>query len=96
VALKPRDLGPGIPNETTVLTGAGWRHPINGIPGIVSVITVIAAATVPGVLQIRTADPSPLVDDTAWFVRDGGSPQSVVVRFRIGGVTHEAPLFTLP
>lgn len=46
------------------------------------------------VQQALTADPSPLVDGMVWYFDDGGSPASLVLRWRKAGVTYEFPIGT--
>ena len=44
--------------------------------------------------EILTVDPSPLVNDTWWIFRDGGTPETVFLKVRIGGVTTAFPIGT--
>lgn len=44
---------------------------------------------------VLTADPGSPADDTWWVVRDGGSPQAVALKVRIGGVTYTLAEITL-
>lgn len=58
-------------------------------------IAVIFGSSNTGVLQILTANPSTLVDETGWLFDDGGTPSSISLRVRKGGVTYDLPIGTL-
>lgn len=46
------------------------------------------------VLPVRTADPASPVNGTFWLFDDGGSPASLSLRWRKGGVTYDFPIGT--
>lgn len=54
-------------------------------------LLVVEGATV----GILTADPGSPADDTWWVVRDGGSPQAVAIKVRIGGTTYTLAEITI-
>ncbi len=59
--------------------------------GLITALANVAIAA-PSVMAILTVDPSPLVNDTAWWFRDGATPETVSVKVRIGGVTTTFPI----
>lgn len=45
-------------------------------------------------LPVYTVDPSSPADDTAWILRDGGTPETYYFKTRRAGVTLQLPLGT--
>lgn len=45
-------------------------------------------------MEVRTTDPGSPADDTAWWFRDGGAPESLSLRVRRDGVTEDIPIWT--
>jgi hypothetical protein len=47
-----------------------------------------------GIVPVQAADPASPVNGTVWFFDDGGSPASLSIRWRKGGVTYDFPIGT--
>ena len=48
-----------------------------------------------GTLIVLTADPSAPANGEAWLFDDGGSPDTISLKYRKGGVTHAITLGTI-
>jgi hypothetical protein len=48
-----------------------------------------------GSLFVLATDPTSPVDGQAWLLTDGGSPETILLRIRRGGLTYTLPLGTL-
>ena len=49
----------------------------------------------PSVFTVLTSAPGSPTDGTGWFFDDGGTPATVSLQYRKGGVTYDIPLGTI-
>ena len=73
-----------MPLPTYVLDQRLSYQDVNDIVGVINRIA-----------DVLTADPASPANDTWWIVRDGGSPQAVKLRVRIGGVSYTLAEITI-